>query len=146
MLRYFLYVLIIAIITYTLIPIFWPIQRNQTEKTSSSNSQDFQELVTQALERNTQLYSVSFYAEEFSQRNTVIWNIQSSLKNTPASPLNTHVSQPGEDENAAARWNFGSPKIWDTWWKSDCSGWLIYDPCLVVWDPIRASGDLRFWS
>lgn len=44
-------------------------------------------------------------------------------------------------------WNFGTPPLPSKDRETNgCLGWLIYNPCLVIRDPIRASGGLSFWS
>jgi len=124
------------------------------EKNNSELDTDFSLYLTWALERNTKKYSVifeeSFFEDELQDEDVsneeFIWNISDTENNIQNTPLAQ------KSEMIDIKWNYGTPPIpWRelTWMRGNtdmCNGWLIYDPCLVIGEPIEPSGEMNFWS
>ena len=130
--------------------IFWGSQENTQLNTRYS------EYLSGALVRNTPSYNVEFDTSLFipQQRESsqeFIKNLNDSEFNTP-SQNNTQLlsyEQKSQEENTSSQGNFWIPTIpapTDAELSGLCDGWLIYDPCIVLGNPIRASGGMNFGS
>jgi len=85
-------------------------------------------------------------------RNEFVWkddiHTDADISWSPSTGNKTLLSfaqdEPGETINS--KWSFWTPatqKEISSWL---CTGWLIYDPCIKLTEPIRANGKLRFGS
>lgn len=92
-------------------------------------------------------YSVSINTSEFiwveSTQNT------DSLETWSYSQKNDMLlsfEQDNANEIINPKWRFGTPptSVDTSSWL--CTWWLIYDPCIKLWDPIKSSWWLRFGS
>jgi len=116
----------------------------------------YSEYVSGALVRNTPSYDVEFNTSLFltQQRQSpqeFIENLNDSEFST-SSQNNTQLlsyEQKSKEENTSSRGNFWTPTIpdpTDAELSGLCDGGLIYDPCIVLGKPIRASGGMNFGS
>lgn len=115
---------------------------------------DFSIYLSWALERNTPRYNVVFETSDFKIEKTLSDKEFIKSLNTPEkySPELFSYIQKDSNEHTPG-WKFWNSINWenqvwwiDLFWDSSCDRWLIYDPCLVLDDPIRSSWGLKFWS
>jgi len=129
------------------------------EQKSSVSNLSYEEFLQEALERNIKSYDVVFERSEFISLNSKN-NWTNSTQNTSETEWDTSwnyivvesstaikVEAPNEIVSSK-NWNFWTPEIpsEQTKWAVNCEGWLLYDPCLVVGDPVKASWDMYFGS
>jgi hypothetical protein len=102
--------------------------------------------------RNTPSFDVIFETDLFiPESNMSNEDFIESLNRQEAYSNNKILSytRATEGENDSIQWNFWTPRIpnYDGYNVSEsCNWWLIYDPCIVLWEPIKANGGMNFWT
>lgn len=166
MFRFAFVLLILAVSIYSLVALFWPLQNAQ-------ESENFDSYLAEALERNTvkkETFDVVIETKEILNED----DIKLIQKNYPYSildqnyngsndimnGLNNSFSQRNQYENrehsplsmikeTKNTGNFWTPDVSAAWgavlFDDSCHG-IIFDPCLVVWNPIPANGWMDFWE
>lgn len=156
MFRILIFLFIFWIFFYNFFGIF------QFSKTISQeeSSQKYNSLLSDALKRNSsqhKLYSVIFYRDNFIDTEHLSpWKKKGSIidlsenqkyQTWEYSLLGQNIET--KDKIASMKWSFWTPIIPEsTQWlrqNTSCAG-LIFDPCVVIWDPIMANGWMYFWS
>lgn len=133
--------------------IFWGTQDDSELNTKYS------QYLSGALSKYTRTYSVEFQTEDFLAQNTTSNQEFIEQLNQKESETQTHTdllsyNKANDKDNMGSQWNFWTPNLSSTtdsetinWWnETSCNWWLIYDPCLVLWKPIKASGWMNFGS
>lgn len=144
MFRYLFVLFILGISLYGLYGIFLWAEKNLALR------EDFQTYLSWAIERNTgKRYTVVFDPRDFidseqTSQNLNIWKKQISSKLSIYSWQQV-IWVEDKDNNNVSR-NFWIPEVQDYTKNSttNCHGGLIYDPCLVIRDPIPATEWMRF--
>jgi len=150
MFRSFLLFLWLFILILFWVYIFWDAWEDTQLDTRYS------QYLSGALVRNTPSYNVKFDTSLFipQQRESsqeFIEKLNESEFNAP-SQNNTQLlsyEQESQEENTSSKGNFWTPTIpdpTDAELSGLCDGGLIYDPCIVLWKPIRAYGGMNFGS
>ncbi len=140
----------LAVCSLAFYGVYSAIVPNSLQK-SEYSSLSFDSYLNQALARNIlpqEKYTVVFLKEDFVdissattytdklyQEDWSSWNAPTFLGDSP-------------EDFFSPRWNFWTPSIQSqgAGYKSKCSAWLIFDPCLVIGDPIPANGGMYFGS
>lgn len=108
-------------------------------------SQSYEEYLKDAISKYSSSEQVVFSTSDFISESH---KIKTFHKPQNKKILSLQKKQDIQNQDVSGRiWNFGTPPLPSKNKGSDsCLGWLIYNPCLVIRDPIRASGGLSFWS
>ena len=142
--RIIIFILILFLIFLGIRGFFSPVQ----ELSQRNNTETFSEYLSGALARNTDTnrYDVIWYAHEFrdmpaqgayfsstypikpsAQEDEDMWNRKGVYMGVET--LSLPQGSLTQSINSA----------------TECAG-LIFDPCITLWDPIRATGGMNFWS
>lgn len=131
--------------------LFWAYLFSGSEENQELSAR-YSEYLSGAIMKYTRTYDVEFQTDDFLPQNTTTnqeFIEQLNKKDDSIVPELISYSREIEWENSSINWSFWTPNIsssnnTETSWM--CNGWLIFDPCIVLWDPIKASGWMNFGS
>ncbi len=123
-------------------------------------SNRYSEYLSWAIMRNTPNYDVEIDAKLFIEEKTTsneefIEQLDQQELWNQTDPNLFSYNRVSNEENKGLEGNFWTPRIetinradttTNPWSDSSCNWWLIYDPCIVLWEPIKVSWWMNFGS
>lgn len=151
MFRILFFILICTLGFYT----FWWIYNPVKELSGEQISEDFNAYLSGALARNSspsETYNVYFYKEDFIdiKERTNYFQATTSLDYLNESHLDRDMSGAlvvttgTQDIGRDSRLSEFPVSI--SWWDDNCNWGILFDPCLILDDPIPADGRMYFGS